>query len=93
MRTELVSALVVMPLFWLCLCNNLFVVSGLCHDDQRSLLLQLKNNLTFDYENRLDSWNPSKDCCGWMGVSCDKKGHVTALDLSGEPMPHGPFFK
>ena len=91
MRTELVSALVVMSLFWLCLSNNLFVVSGLCHDDQRSLLLQLKNNLTFTFERstKLKSWNLTNDCCGWIGVSCDKKGHVTALDLSRESITGG----
>ncbi|XP_027907102.1 receptor-like protein 7 [Vigna unguiculata] len=91
MRTELVSALVVMSLFWLCLSNNLFVVSGLCHDDQRSLLLQLKNNLTFTFQRstKLKSWNLTNDCCGWIGVSCDKKGHVTALDLSRETITGG----
>ncbi|WVZ17760.1 hypothetical protein V8G54_010742 [Vigna mungo] len=80
-----------MPLFWLCLCNDLFVVSGLCHDDQRSLLLQLKNNLTFSFESstKVKSWNPSNDCCGWIGVSCDKDGHVTSLDLSGELITGG----
>ncbi|XP_022640763.1 receptor-like protein 12 [Vigna radiata var. radiata] len=91
MRTGLVSPLLAMPLFWLCLCNDLFVVSGLCHDDQRSLLLQLKNNLTFSFESstKVKSWNPSNDCCGWIGVSCDKEGHVTSLDLSGELITGG----
>ncbi|BAT97428.1 hypothetical protein VIGAN_09087200 [Vigna angularis var. angularis] len=91
MRTELVSPLLAMPLFWLCLCNELFVVSGLCHDDQRSLLLQLKNNLTYTFESstKVKSWNPTNDCCGWIGVSCDKEGHVTSLDLSGELITGG----
>ncbi|XP_027907231.1 receptor-like protein 32 [Vigna unguiculata] len=91
MRTVLVSPVLAMPLFWLCLCHNLFPVSGLCSDDQRSLLLQLKNNLTFTFQRstKLKSWDPSNDCCRWIGVSCDKKGHVTALDLSGESITGG----
>ncbi|XP_022641659.1 receptor-like protein 12 [Vigna radiata var. radiata] len=91
MRTELLSQFLAMPLFWLCLCNNLFLVSGLCLHDQRSLLLQLKNNLTFTIEtsSKLKSWNPCNDCCGWVGVKCDKEGHVTALDLSGESITGG----
>ncbi|KAG2380695.1 uncharacterized protein HKW66_Vig0200670 [Vigna angularis] len=62
-----------MPLFWLCLCNELFVVSGLCHDDQRSLLLQLKNNLTYTFESstKVKSWNPTNDCCGWIGLKLE----------------------
>jgi len=86
MRTELVSALLAMPLFWLCLCNNFLVVSGLCTDDQRSLLIQLKNNLTLDpeYSRKLKLWNQSIDCCNWSGVTCDDEGLVMGLDLSGE---------
>jgi len=86
MRTELVSPLLAMPLFWLSLYNNLVSVSGQCLEDQRSLLLQLKNNLTFAFESstKLKSWSPTNDCCSWIGVSCDKEGHVTALDLSEE---------
>jgi len=45
---ELISSLLlVISFYWLFLCNHVFVVSGLCLDDQRSLLLQFKNNLTF----------------------------------------------
>ncbi|KHN31745.1 receptor-like protein 7 [Glycine soja] len=86
MITILFSALAVMPFYLLFLCNHIHVVSGICLDDQRSLLLQLKNNFTFISESRskLKSWNPSHDCCGWIGVSCDNEGHVTSLDLDGE---------
>ncbi|XP_057441939.1 receptor-like protein 7 [Lotus japonicus] len=85
--------LVIMPLlYWLCLCNHVFVVSGLCLDDQKSLLLQLKNNLSFTSESsrKLKLWDPSDDdCCSWMGVTCDNEGHVTGLDLSGESITGG----
>ncbi|KAG5054084.1 hypothetical protein JHK85_006594 [Glycine max] len=47
-RCQLISSLLlVISFYWLFLCNHVFVVSGLCLDDQRSLLLQFKNNLTF----------------------------------------------
>ncbi|RDX97404.1 Receptor-like protein 12, partial [Mucuna pruriens] len=94
MKIEFVSSLLVMPLYWLCLCNHVFVVSGLCLDDQRILLLQFKKNLTFidmadRSSSRLKWWNASDDCCRWMGVTCDNEGHVTALDLSGESISGG----
>ncbi|KAL3027336.1 hypothetical protein AAZX31_03G046600 [Glycine max] len=93
MRIVVFSAFMVMPFYWLCLFNHVFVVSGLCLDDQRSLLLQLKNNITLPWayrsSSRLKSWNASDDCCRWMGVTCDTEGHVTALDLSGESISGG----
>ncbi|KAJ4717593.1 receptor-like protein 12 [Melia azedarach] len=60
----------------------------LCHEDERSILLQFKES--FD-ENpqchpKFASWNSSErdvDCCSWDGVECNEKtGHVTKLDLS-----------
>ncbi|KAG5569525.1 hypothetical protein H5410_059291 [Solanum commersonii] len=36
----------------------------------------------YDYQ-RTKSWNESRDCCSWDGVTCDLlNGHVIALDLS-----------
>ncbi|KAK7390353.1 hypothetical protein VNO78_25658 [Psophocarpus tetragonolobus] len=84
-----------MCLFWLYLCNHVFVVSGQCLDDQKSLLLQFKNNLSFTDKkdrsfNKLDSWNASNDCCKhWEGVRCDKKGHVTYLYLAAKSISVG----
>ncbi|KAJ1419317.1 Leucine-rich repeat [Sesbania bispinosa] len=46
----------------------------------------MESNLS---NNRLKSWNPSHDCCTWMGVTCDKEGHVIGLDLSGEGISGG----
>ena len=94
MKMELVASLLVMSFYWLCLGNHIIVVSGLCLGDQKSLLLQFKNNLTFTNmadrnSSRLKSWNASDDCCRWMGVTCDNEGHVTALDLSRESISGG----
>ena len=59
-KLSVVSSLLVMSLCWLCHCNHVFVVSGLCLDDQKSLLLQLKNNFTFSESGiKLNSWNAS----------------------------------
>ncbi|KAM7477826.1 hypothetical protein LguiA_026039 [Lonicera macranthoides] len=62
-------------------------INAQCSEDQRSLLLQLKNTLEFDseYSTKLVQWNHhNKDCCLWEGITCSKAGHVTGLDLSGE---------
>lgn len=67
------------------------MVNGYCLDHQRSLLLHLKNNLTFNptKSTKLVHWNQSDDdCCQWHGVTC-KEGHVTALDLSQESISGG----
>ncbi|KAJ1419318.1 Leucine-rich repeat [Sesbania bispinosa] len=89
-----VPFLLAMPFYWLCLCNHIFVVSGgLCRDDQWPLLLQFKNNLTFDAENsrKLKYWNESIACCDWSGVTCDNEGLVIGLDLSEESISGGLF--
>uniref|UniRef100_A0A803LMH0 Leucine-rich repeat-containing N-terminal plant-type domain-containing protein n=1 Tax=Chenopodium quinoa TaxID=63459 RepID=A0A803LMH0_CHEQI len=57
-----------------------------CLHDQKSLLLELKNDLTFGpYAlDKLDGWNQSTDCCHWSGVTCDNSnGRVIELDFSG----------
>ncbi|KAL2250379.1 UNVERIFIED_CONTAM: Receptor-like protein 7 [Sesamum indicum] len=71
---------------------NLTFVSGQCLQDQKQLLLQLKNNLTYDssLSTKLVQWNESiDDCCGWPGVKCDTRGRVSSLDLSGESITDG----
>lgn len=64
------------------------LASGQCLDSQRSLLLQLKQSLTFDssLSTKLVQWNQTtKDCCNWRGVTCNKAtGHVIGLDLNNE---------
>ncbi|KAG4940775.1 hypothetical protein JHK87_044646 [Glycine soja] len=67
--------------------NKLHKLDSLDNSDQQSLLLQLKNNLTFKpekYSNKLKMRNQSIYCCNWSGVTCDHEGHVIGLDLSGE---------
>ncbi|XP_019462462.1 PREDICTED: receptor-like protein 12 [Lupinus angustifolius] len=66
-------------------------ISGQCLEDQKSLLMQFKNNLKLNHESstKLKLWNQSVDCCQWGGVTCDKEGHVTGLDLSAESISGG----
>ncbi|MED6156156.1 hypothetical protein PIB30_011886 [Stylosanthes scabra] len=81
--------LLVIPIIH-CTCLS-HVISGLCLHDQRSLLLQFKNNLTFDplIATKLSSWNESiTPCCEWGGVTCDHHARVIALDLSEQTI-HG----
>ncbi|XXG72722.1 hypothetical protein AAC387_Pa07g1757 [Persea americana] len=60
-----------------------------CLHHEKIALLQLKHGFLIERGNynsssKLDSWNPTIDCCSWEGVSCDKAtGHVIGLDLSG----------
>jgi uncharacterized protein YjbI with pentapeptide repeats len=70
-------------LFLISIC--VFGVSAQCLGNQQSLLLQLKNNLTFDpaMSNKLVKWNQSVDCCFWEGVTCHE-GCVIGLDLASE---------
>lgn len=66
-------------------------VRSQCLQDQQSSLLRLKENLTFDPDlsSKLISWDPSTDCCSWIGVTCGSNGHVIGLDLSGESISDG----
>jgi Leucine-rich repeat (LRR) protein len=61
------------------------VVSAQCLDSQKSLLLQLKNNLTISpvTSKKLAQWNQTPDCCLWAGVNCSE-GRVNSLDLANE---------
>ncbi|KAG5569523.1 hypothetical protein H5410_059289 [Solanum commersonii] len=64
----------------------------LCSPTEASALLQFKqhfeiisdpNSLCPIHFPRTMSWNESRDCCIWNGVTCDMlTGHVIALDLS-----------
>ncbi|KAE8099165.1 hypothetical protein FH972_017169 [Carpinus fangiana] len=86
MRNPLSSWLFLMLLCSLQLSFSVFVASGQCLGDQQSLLLQLKNNLTFGpaaRSKKLVRWNQSADCCSWEGVNCSE-GSVIGLDLTNE---------
>ncbi|KAK7349785.1 hypothetical protein VNO77_07453 [Canavalia gladiata] len=91
MRIILVSLLSFFLFYLIFLSIYFSVTTGQCLEDQQSLLLQLKNNFTFQSENskKLKWWNQSIDCCNWRGVSCDSEGHVTGLDLSEELITGG----
>jgi Leucine-rich repeat (LRR) protein len=86
------SWLFLMPIYSLFLISIcVFGVSGQCFGNQQSLLLQLKNNLTFDpamTSNKLVQWNQSIDCCSWEGITCHE-GRVIGLDLTNESISGG----
>ncbi|GAB4829737.1 hypothetical protein Ancab_040658 [Ancistrocladus abbreviatus] len=69
-------------------------IQPLCHDNERTALLQFKLSLSiskfashhpFAYP-KTESWKSrgnKSDCCLWDGIKCNKEsGHVTTLDLS-----------
>ena len=91
MRIRLHSSLSFILCYCIYLSIHTTIISGQFLDDQRSLLLQLKNNLTFNNESssKLKLWNQSTAYCNWSGVKCDDGGHVIGLDLSGESISGG----
>lgn len=60
-------------------------MSGQCRSDQKDLLLQFKNSISFNVprSKKLPQWNQNLDCCSWDGVTCED-GRVTGLNLSSE---------
>jgi len=78
-------------MFLVLLIGALSSLQPLCHEDERSALLQFKDSFIinksvslypFAYP-KVASWINS-DCCSWYGVECSKDtGHVIELDLSG----------
>ncbi|GLT41229.1 hypothetical protein SLA2020_153100, partial [Shorea laevis] len=55
----------------------------LCRPEERSALLDFKSTIYRYCGTTIQTWNESKDCCLWEGITCDKvKGHVIGLDLS-----------
>ncbi|GFY82429.1 hypothetical protein Acr_02g0006690 [Actinidia rufa] len=74
-------------IFWI----NVIPVHSQCLNDQKSLLLQLKNSLIFNsaISVKLVNWTEATDCCDWKGVNCDQEGHVIGLDLNSEGITGG----
>ncbi|CAJ2655898.1 unnamed protein product [Trifolium pratense] len=92
MRITLVSFLsFIFCYYCIYLSIQISAASAKCLVDQQSLLVQLKNNLTFNPERstKLKLWNSTLDCCDWIGVHCDDKGYVIGLDLSEESISGG----
>ncbi|GKV49186.1 hypothetical protein SLEP1_g55950 [Rubroshorea leprosula] len=61
----------------------------LCHPEEHSALLDFKSTTNVvehcfvTPRPIIQTWNESKDCCLWEGITCDRmKGHVMGLDLS-----------
>ncbi|GLT25992.1 hypothetical protein SLA2020_010860 [Shorea laevis] len=55
----------------------------LCRPEERSALLDFKSTIYGYCGTTIRTWNESKDCCSWEGITCDKRnGHVIGLDLS-----------
>ncbi|XP_058110319.1 receptor-like protein 33 [Magnolia sinica] len=57
-----------------------FIVSALCHEDQKNALLQIFSNYS-----ALPSWKSknNSNCCLWDGITCDNTtGLVISLDVS-----------
>ncbi|XP_060171519.1 receptor-like protein EIX2 [Lycium barbarum] len=55
-----------------------------CTETEKNALLKLKENLT-DPSDRLSSWVDDRECCQWLGVSCDNKsGNVIKIDLGNK---------
>ncbi|GLT59096.1 hypothetical protein SLA2020_319350 [Shorea laevis] len=60
----------------------------LCRSKERSALLDFKSTICDYYDTTIfQTWNESKDCCLWEGITCDmRKGHVIGLDLSSSSL-------
>ncbi|KAL0389162.1 UNVERIFIED_CONTAM: Receptor-like protein 40 [Sesamum calycinum] len=73
--------------------KTLNVVAIQCLEDQRTLLLELKNELIFSstVSTKLVLWNHTQDCCSWEGAECDGAGHVISLQLNEEGISGGIY--
>ncbi|XP_047078937.1 putative leucine-rich repeat receptor-like serine/threonine-protein kinase At2g24130 [Lolium rigidum] len=58
---------------------------GSCIGRERDALLALKQDISYDPEDYLGSWQSGRqDCCRWAGIMCSNTtGHVIQLDLGG----------
>ncbi|KAI3802614.1 hypothetical protein L1987_30754 [Smallanthus sonchifolius] len=82
--------LVVFALFRFCLSNENFY-HVLCMDGERQALLRFKHGL-IDEARRITFWvGEERDCCKWVGITCDNStGHVRRIHLPG-PHDHCDF--
>ncbi|XP_070024652.1 receptor-like protein 32 [Nicotiana sylvestris] len=88
MRSQMFSQLFFILLLSICNKMNdaMAANSSKCLEDQKMLLLQLRNNLTYNSEvsTKLVKWDQRIDCCQWQGITCNDAGQVIGLDLSYE---------
>jgi hypothetical protein len=87
--------LFILSMFLVLLIGSLSSLQPLCHEDERSALLQFKDSFVINksaspYPSaypKVASWTPEGehgDCCLWDGVYChEETGHIIELDLSG----------
>ncbi|KAK7861044.1 hypothetical protein CFP56_029180 [Quercus suber] len=81
----LFSWLFLIPICSLFMSFCIFVVSGQCLGNQRSCLIELKDNLKFNSisSTELVRWNESFDCCLQKGLGCSDE-HVIGHKLTKE---------
>ncbi|GKD08920.1 putative leucine-rich repeat domain superfamily protein, partial [Tanacetum coccineum] len=92
MRTQLCFLIFLLPFYLILFGFDTILVSGQCQINHQTILIQLKNELQFDYSlsTKLVSWKPNAtDCCSWGGVTCSIKGEVIGIDLSNEIISGG----
>ncbi|XP_022151652.1 polygalacturonase inhibitor-like [Momordica charantia] len=79
-----------LPLFFFFLLFN-FVLSELCHPDDKKVLLKIKKAFNDPYV--LSSWHLETDCCEWYCIECDRASHrvisltIVSSELSGQIPP------
>ncbi|KAM7488498.1 hypothetical protein LguiB_025982 [Lonicera macranthoides] len=91
MRNSVFIPIFIITIITIC-CVSIVPINAQCLEDQRSLLLQLKNTVKFDssFSTKLVQWNHhNKDCCLWEGITRSKAGHVTGLDLNDQSISGG----
>ncbi|GJN10525.1 hypothetical protein PR202_ga28624 [Eleusine coracana subsp. coracana] len=67
---------------------HLLTVNSSTQEQDKSVLLELKNGLTSASGELLHNWSPESGInhCSWPGVTCDaRSGRVVALSLSSRP--------
>ncbi|XP_031096601.1 receptor-like protein 50 [Ipomoea triloba] len=68
---------------------SIYVVSGQCILDEKTVLLQIRREITCNSSasTKLVLWDERVDCCHWPGVSCndaESGGHISRLNLSDD---------
>ncbi|CAN1267795.1 Receptor-like protein Cf-9 homolog [Linum perenne] len=92
---EAVSVIVLLVVALFHLCSSVSPIQTRCLDSERTLLLQIKHEISINTSesSKVWSWNDTgnhKDCCLWEGVTCDSRsGRVVGLDLSSSSIVGG----
>ncbi|CAN1266481.1 Receptor-like protein 12 [Linum perenne] len=103
MLSHAAVGVIVLVVVALChLCSSVSPIQTRCLDFERTLLLQIKHEISINTSisdiqppppPKFWSWNDTgnhKDCCLWEGVTCDSRsGHVVGLNLSSSSIDGG----